>query len=144
VRQDILASLHMASPATFEVSFFRPNLHFRVIKARAWQQQRQRAAGSRTHPAAENSTQPPSARQPALHDRALPATFAALQPPQALHVVQRPSAPACQRYARLVKPSAPLPLCPLPPPPAWLQKEYSRSAETGLEAYMEEMLLYIQ
>lgn len=39
VRQDIMSTLHMAAPRQFQVSFFRPNLCFRVIKARRPAQQ---------------------------------------------------------------------------------------------------------
>lgn len=41
VRDDIMSTLRMRSPRTFQVSFFRPNLHFHVVEARA-----QRAARS--------------------------------------------------------------------------------------------------
>ncbi len=40
VRQDVLSTLRMRAPVQFQVSFYRSNLHFRIIqvgKELAWQ-----------------------------------------------------------------------------------------------------------
>lgn len=97
-----MGTLRMRAPRQFEVSFYRPNLFFRVIEVRdmcVW-------VGGCWCMVADRRVGRGLGRTPCAHPCAMPrAVLRALMAPQ---------------------------------------KDYSRSKETGLPAYLEEILLYIQ
>lgn len=163
VRQDIVTTLRMRSPAQFTVSFFRPNLLFRVIQAglkpaititRACAVSMRRCVcpslllrgNQATWQISWQLTVQASRRAGAVCSSACVTLCLQLIPASVTRLLRgRLAGGLCsarERPSRCSSLSLPSAVCTVHP--SWPQKDYARHEESGLEGYLHDMLTYIQ